>query len=1057
MKYKIGLDLGSTSLGWSIIEIDENDRPVDFVDMGVRIFSDGRDEKTKQPLCVSRREARISRVRLDRLLMRKKSVLALINNNGMSFKIIDKDSTWDPYFLRAEALKNKISLDKLGRILFHLSLRRGYQSNRNETEEDNEGGKIKSAIDNLYHILKEKGYRTLGEYLYKEKVCKFNMEYDKKSAKENSVYPTRKMYEDEFDAIWDAQAVFYPELLTKDLKLQFFNALFYQRPLKEQSKGFCEFEGVPYARIYKATELFQKFRIFQTLNQLEILQNGENIKLTPEQKSIIKELALYNFSKVNASHKLTFASIKKELNLKKTIKFNLESESRKDFPINTTGYILSSDDFFGKDWFVKTEEERKRIVDMLLSNLPDEQVLNNLRLTKLPKLEKGTGSLSEKAINKILPYLEEGDLYSEACEKAGYHHSKKEFSSLDLLPYYGDIPLIQKSCVSDKNGQYKITNVSVHIALNQLRIVINDLIKKYGKPTAISVELARDLKVGTKGLKDILNKQTQNKKENERIFEFIKKAGVGIDKPSKEDILKVKLWENLSPKNPNDRRCIYTGKQISINDLFGKCEIEHILPFSRTYDDSISNKTVSYIEANRYKTNQTPYEAFYRSNDFTTWDELMQRVENLPDNMKWRFSKNAMEKFNKENGPLARALNDTKYMSKLAVNYLKHICQDPNKVNGLPGQMTALFREQWGLDFYKRKDLPEIYRSSHTHHAIDAFVIACMNQGQLQKISSNANFVESVSHNNLRTQKEVRKLLFKDLDKPFDNFDREAFFERHNNLVISYKPKNKDIKKVLQKNQTIGQLHEDTAYGFRKFTTGTKAIFKVRKRDNDNYVNEFKEKDFTTLVPIFRNTFERDEYITSYKDWYIYEGQSPLNETKENKKIRKEQEEKLLNILKEKAQKAYKWFVSGNIYQTVIFKIRSDDKKYTKDAGKWKMDVQTNFITTITKNTPLWKLKYPTATKIMVLKNNDQIILEIDNRIIVYNVKSIGQNGQFFLRNNKSTQDFKKIKYEEGENSKEKNIYQSFSPYLTELIDKKIRKAIITPLGKLIDPGFKGE
>jgi CRISPR-associated endonuclease Csn1 len=365
MRYKLGIDLGSTSLGWAIVKIDENNKPIEFLDMGVRIFPDGRDDKTKEPLCVSRRNARSSRVRLDRLLIRKDAVLDLINNNGMSFKIVDKKfidnnkkiCAWDPYYLRTRALDEKLTLPELGRVLFHLSLRRGYLSNRKEDGDENEKSKIASAIKNLESELKDKNYRTLGEFQYIKKIYRFNMEYDKKDAKEDSIYPFRKLYEYEFNQIWDKQASFYPQL-TGDLKKKFSDAIFYQRPLKEQEKGFCLFEDNEH-REYKASLIFQKFRFYQTLNQLKIIDKGIPDSLNDEKKKKIINMCLFDFPKMNAKDKLTFAAVRKEIGLTgsdRHKRFNIESEKRDDMPYDTTSYILSKDEFFGKSWFDKSEE-----------------------------------------------------------------------------------------------------------------------------------------------------------------------------------------------------------------------------------------------------------------------------------------------------------------------------------------------------------------------------------------------------------------------------------------------------------------------------------------------------------------------------------------------------------------------------------------------------------------------------------------------------------------------------------------------------------------------------
>ena len=766
MGYKFAFDLGSTSCGWSVVKIDENQNVIDFEDMGVRIFSDGRDDKTKEPLSVSRRNARTSRVRHDRILERKEKILNLLKENGMMFS--DTDERENPYELRADAVSKQISLSELGRVLFQLSLRRGFKSNRKENKND-EGGKLKKATEELKQKLNN---QTLGQFLWKkfqdnkkngeEKSDKtrFSEQFVGNKIKEDSLYPTREMYQDEFEKIWAEQSK-YCSILTDALKKKFNNAIFYQRPLRTQELGFCMFEDGEH-RIYKAHPLFQKFRVLQTINQLKIISSNTKQDLSEEQKNKLIEILLKTFDGVSNSKTargtISFTEIKKKLfpkELQKNNKFNIESDKREKVYADTTSFLMSKEDCFGSKWFDLSIEEQGEIVSKILdSSIEDDKIKAYLKKYNLSEqqidniliqsLEEKTGSLSEKAIKKILPYLEQGQLYSDACKSAGYNHSffDDNIKMLNELPYYGNI--LKKSCVCDKNGIYKITNVSVHIALNQLKLVVNELIKKYGNPDSVAIEVARDLKVGTQGLNDINREQTKNKKENDRINNILMEAG--CIKPTKDDIIKYKLWENLA-KNPEERRCVYSGKQINISDLLsGFVQIEHILPFSRTFDDSMANKTLSFAEANYYKGNKTPYEAFSDGKKYN-WNAILERAEKLSSNVKWRFEKDAMEKIAKDGGPIARALNDTRYMTRMAITYLKYICKNVSSCYGLPGQMTALMREIWGLNWFKNKEQDEMYRASHIHHAIDAFTVASMTRGQLQKLSANADKIEKLSDN----------------------------------------------------------------------------------------------------------------------------------------------------------------------------------------------------------------------------------------------------------------------------------------------------------------------
>ncbi|MCR5506445.1 MAG: type II CRISPR RNA-guided endonuclease Cas9 [bacterium] len=1117
MGYKFAFDLGSTSCGWAVVKTDENQNVIDFEDMGVRIFPDGRDDKTKQPLCVSRRDARTSRVRHDRILERKEKVINLLKENGMMFS--DNDERKNPYQLRAEAVLKQISLSELGRVLFQLSLRRGFKSNRKEIKND-EGGKLKKATEELKQKLNN---QTLGQFLWqkfeednkKGVKIRFSEQFIGTKIKDDSLYPTREMYEEEFEKIWAEQSKYYP-VLTEDLKQKFYNAIFYQRPLKPQELGFCIFEDGQH-RIYKAHPLFQKFRVLQTVNQLQIITGDTKQDLSKEQRNNLIEILLKTFDGVSnsktAKGTISFTEIKKKLfpkELQKTIKFNIESDKRDKIYADITSFLMSKEECFGQKWFELPTWKQMRIVLMILSDkISDDRIKRYLSVYNLSEnqieniliqpLEEKIGSLSIKAIKKILPYLEQGQLYNDACKSAGYNHSDidGDIKMLSQLPYYGDV--LKKSCIRDKNGVYKITNVSVHIALNQLRFVVNELIRKYGNPDNIAIEVARDLKVGTKGLNDINNEQTKNKKENDRISSILTEAG--CIKPTKDDILKYKLWENLA-KNPEERRCIYSGKQISINDLLsGFVQIEHILPFSRTFDDSMANKTLSFADANYYKGNRTPYEAFHESKDGYDWDAILERAEKLPSNVRWRFDKDAMEKIGKDGGPIARALNDTRYMTKSAVSYLAHICKNPKYgVYGLPGQMTALMREIWGLNWFKNKEQDEMYRSSHIHHAIDAFTVACMTRGQLQQLSMNADKIEKLSEN-YKEAKSWRKRIVGETIDPFEGFNRSKFIEKCKNMIISYKPKLKNPKDT---KSTVGALHEDTAYSLLDFEKKLNGIFvkrnlvsKLTVKDLSNIIdtyaskvlseygeteqalNEFKSycdvnnkkkiriksvTDISTYIPIFRSKQERDEYHNVYENWYVFQGRSPLSETKQEKEIRKQKEDYLLLDLQNKAKKAYKWYVGGNNFCADIYQINPDDKVYTKDRGIWKTEIISNYMATLYKGEALWKKKYPKARRIMNLKINDMVVGEFrqddinlpkgikdlviakcisqysDTTSVLFRVKKISSDGRVYLRPDFITK----------ENADTKSWCASVSSFQTY----KARKVYVSPAGELKDPGF---
>ncbi len=282
----------------------------------------------------------------------------------------------------------------------------------------------------------------------------------------------------------------------------------------------------------------------------------------------------------------------------------------------------------------------------------------------------------------------------------------------------------------------KIANPTVHIGLNQIRKVVNTIIKRYGHPAQIVLELARELKQNRETKERVTKEQSKNQKQNDQFKTDLSKMGLP---PHGENLLRMKLWKELNENDPCNRRCPYTGDQIGMELLFSnEVQIEHILPFAQTLDDSFMNKTLSMRRANRVKENRTPYEAFGESQQGYDWQAILQRVSSLPKNKKERFAADAMQKWLREDKDfLARHLTDTQYLSRIAREYLTAICA-PNEVTVTPGRLTALLRGKWGLNKIL-SDSGKKERTDHRHHAVDAAVIAVTDRSLLQKVSTAAS------------------------------------------------------------------------------------------------------------------------------------------------------------------------------------------------------------------------------------------------------------------------------------------------------------------------------
>ena len=369
MKYRLGLDLGTNSIGWSIFSLDDENNVIELKDLGVRIFSDGRDPKTKEPLAVARRTARSQRKLIYRRKIRRKQVFRLLLSQSL-FPAAKEEclslKSANPYKLRIKALDEKLEPYELGRALFNLAVRRGFKSNRKdgsreETSEKKTTGEIKSQADMqnaLDKAIKESGYRTITEFLYKMQDKNGGTRF---TPGRMTYYPTRKMYEDEFNKIRSAQEKYYPTIDWDAI----FKAIFYQRPLKAQQRGYCIYEKDK-ERTFKAMPCAQKLRILQDIGNLAYYDGISKVKkeLNDDQDKILYDL-------FNSKDKVSFDQIRKALNLPETYSFNLE-ENRDSLIGNPTAVKMRSKNRFGKLWDNIPLEEQDLIVETIITADEDE-------------------------------------------------------------------------------------------------------------------------------------------------------------------------------------------------------------------------------------------------------------------------------------------------------------------------------------------------------------------------------------------------------------------------------------------------------------------------------------------------------------------------------------------------------------------------------------------------------------------------------------------------------------------------------------------------------------
>lgn len=1031
MAYRLGLDLGTNSIGWCLLNLNQQRKPDRLIRLGARIFPDGRRPKDGTSLAVDRRLARQVRKRRDRFLRRRSRLLAALVRLGlMPANSAERKNLadLDPYILRKRGLDESLSLAELGRAIFHLNQRRGFRSNRKvDKGADNESGKIRSAVTATRGLLDREKARTVGEWLARrhEQREPVRARLRGMGAKATyDLYVDRDMIAHEFDALWEKQRSFHPQALTDVAHDELRDILLYQRPLKPVRPGRCTFEPND-DRAPLALPSSQHFRIYQELNNLRALNEGfSEIPLTREQRDTIAADLL-------CGKKRSFDQIRRALKL--SARFNLESEKRKELKGCATAAVLGHKSRFGSAWHELSLGRQNEIVEKLLATESEAELTAWLerdyglsdeaaRAVANANLAEGYGRLGRKALSRILPKLADTVVtYDSAVKAAGYvSHSDFYTGEIhDSLPYYG------KSLEryvgfgtgeighSDEKRYGRIANPTVHIGLNQLRKLVNAIIEGYGQPDEIIVEVARDLKLSYAKRREIEEEQAERQKRNDEFRN--KLATLGLP-DSAENILRLRLWTELAPHDPADRRCPFTGEPISPTKLFSpEVEIEHLLPFKRSLDDSIPNKTVSLRRANRDKGNNTPFEAFGHSPKGYDWPIILERAQAFPANKRWRFAENAMERYLRdEKDFLARHLNDTAYLSRIAKEYLSAICP-PAQIWVTPGRLTAMLRAKWGLNSIL-SDSNRKQRDDHRHHALDAVVIAVADRSLLKRVADAAGCAHDAGLNRLLS----------DMPQPWDGF-RNAVASAIERVVVSHKPDHGHQ----------GELHNDLAYGFvdQPDTDGVARVVRRRKIEeiNSGHLGPDSEDGVRDLAL-------RKQLQEAIGDATGNELKKRLFAFSERTGIRRIRVTERLTVI-DIPDSPFKSYKGDSNYAFEI---------YRDEAGRWKRDVVTTFKANQVKPTERLRDRHLALNGkplVMRLCKNDLIAIEEGSARRIMLVVKFGW-GRVTLAEHQEA------------NTRERNdnkgvAFKYKDCGVSTLFELKARRVFIDLLGYVLDPGFK--
>jgi CRISPR-associated endonuclease Csn1 len=1026
-RYRLGLDIGTNSIGWCVLRLNDDNQPIDIIRVGSRIFSDGRSPKTLASLAADRRAARQMRRRHDRVLKR----MARFMHGLIHFGLMPADgeerlrlSTLDPYELRRKGLDQPLAAFELGRALYHLTKRRGFKSSRkSKGVDENEVGKIATAIGKTREQIEAAGCRTMGEYLARRHEQRETVRARTTAdGKEYLLYTQRAMVAEEYDALWAAQVRHHPEVCTEEARVFLRDTLLFQRSLLPVQPGRCIFETEE-LREPLWSPLQQQFRVLQELNNLRVIEGLEERPLTLTERNTLRD-ALYR------KREMTFAAIVKALKLPKGTRFNLESEKRKGLKGDVLAFQLGAEDALGTAWFAMPIQKQRDLAE-LIDRIDDAEELKDrlmdgawrfeaaiaAQLAKA-RLPEGYGSLSRKALEKIVPILDaEVVTYDKAAQKAGYNHSDFYTGEIfERLPYYGEILRSYTSPTpkaKDPNERMfgKLANPTVHIGLNQLRQLVNEIVRRWGHPTEIIVELARDFGLSGQKRRDLEGEQARNQERNAELNQRLSRLG---QRENRENRQRQMLWDELGREDANDRYCIYSGQRISMSQLFdGAVEVDHILPFSRSLDDSLSNKVLCLARTNRDKKNSTPFEAFGHSPSGYDWKEIEERAARLPKNKVRRFKENALQDFLGEKDFLDRHLTDTAYLSRVARQYLTAICP-PNKVWVATGRLTAMLRQKYGLNEILDPEHRGKNRDDHRHHAVDAAVIAVCDRSLIQRISTAARKAEADGENRL----------LKSLDVPWVGF-REELAEVVRRIVVSHKPDH---------GREAG-LHNATNYGKRGEPNASGAMLvSVRKPLTALTIKSVE----SVADPALRD--ELKSLLDGLSGKELKAALDAYSARTGVRRVRMQERLSVIPIEDRATRQPYRYVKGDGNYCYDIFRT---------DNGRWDGHV----VDIYTANRPDFKLDSKVAYEsgkplVMRLRKGDVLKIEHDGRFKLMRVAKFSDGSINMVEHNEANVDAR------NRNADVEFRYFQKSPNALRSLAARVVGVDI--IGYVNDPGFKG-
>ncbi|MEM5879564.1 MAG: type II CRISPR RNA-guided endonuclease Cas9 [Candidatus Aenigmatarchaeota archaeon] len=821
MNYSLGLDLGSENIGWAVVQLDQNDNPIKLIDMGVRafeaVFREGDNSETPAK---ERRLARSQRRRLRNKRKRRRKFIELAIKKGLvkdfseANQYIESGKNKEsPWILRVKGLDELLLPDEWFRVLYHLINHRGFMAEIKG--EDKDRGLMKESAAKIRNFWKEKGYRTVAEFLEKDE--EWRKKYgDRRRNKEGDYSLTihRDDIIEEAKILFERQRLIGSSFADQDFEERFLEILNEEPKLIEGEDllklvGKCSFEDEP--RAPRAALTSQLFVAYQTLAHLRVVDfsTGEERRLSKEEierliekgfeKKEIKSSDVLQVCGINEGRLSSYSENDSIFSFKyfHEVKKAVGPENKKNFS------QLRNPDYFDQIASILTYYKKEKNVKNGLSKIGlEEDVIQRL----LPLSFKGHHRLSLKAMKKLIPYFKKGLSYAEALKEAGYESSDKKRgnSKISKIPPFDSIeadPEIKKKFEG-------ITNPNVVRALTQARKVVNAIVEKYGLPSRVSIELAREFAVPYRVKKKIQEMQREREKEKkqseEKIKEIFSQIGVEHKRITPKMIEKFILYEQQGGKSA------YSLKEINLLRMLSDenyTEVDHIIPRSLSFDNSMANKVLVLTDDNRNKGDELAsffikrhfggehFQRFKKEFVEATLKEKMKQTRHRYQEIRKKIDFLLKEELSEEEKQdvQRRFLNATSFMSRFFKDAIVTYFGDV-KVVPVAGKITADLRYLSGLNQLKKRD------ESDKHHAVDAALCAVTDFKVIKKM---ANYYRDIEK---KRRQKIKSTEFEEGFEPYSGF-RSDVIERYNSLIVSRAPK----KRV------TGKGHKDTIYSIKHF------------------------------------------------------------------------------------------------------------------------------------------------------------------------------------------------------------------------------------------------